>query len=803
MKTSIIAVLLCAACTTFGQNACQTLFNEGREFYRQAEYRKALLKFNSARACDGSRSSAIDKEVEKIFAAIEKQRLAEIAERERAEAAERTAKAQQSETQIAKFRADSLLAEQQQAFILLARETALAEAYEQQSKDLAERGEQLLSDISRTDRDVFEVLTRQAQAYLSQTNTGAHDYGKARIYFSLARFVRSEAMLDTLIQGTQIGQIADSLFFAGAIIKAEKRYLDAAKRLESGAVSTNYEMQQVQRINQMLQQQEDHRVFNNYTSGNRLVLKGDWWVVPQEMLASTQLTTIVIIGNTQMENNLPFDLAGYPGIDTIIIENCPNFSGFENQPSLDQLSSLGFHKNGALKEIRFAQIFGIVHLAVSENPILIRIQGLDNLQSLKNFQIENNPLLISLLPSLSIPTLEHLTFRGNGNIKSLTNTDTGWPELKSLEVANMANLNGLYGAEAYPVLEILVLENLEQFDILSGFGHTPMLRSLTIRRTKLTTLAGLQNLQSLQTVVISNNPRLAQLPPPSAIVELDFVKMIDNENLAAGESSTNYRFLKKSNKRRLRNNASEYEGFFSIYASNVKDIDSYDFFKGDIRKKQFSGPYMVGISFSRESNSRKEVGGYFSLGLQYLHNQGATDFSETHWEAARDFTNSAGTYFQNVRTVPGNDWVNYDIIDLGIRFGASVPIKRLVQVRGTLGLGLMYRLPGEIGLRIRELEYVEKIKGKLKGSVTGNIGLVIPIRRVRFFAEIGIFGPIISDKKIDNETYVFKQDFYSADATSFTTTPLNNSYRIEYQQETFPILFMRGTIGVGYRLSKF
>ncbi|MBK6994928.1 MAG: hypothetical protein IPH31_08365 [Lewinellaceae bacterium] len=290
MKTSIIAVLLCAACTAFGQNPCQTLFDEGREFYRQAEYRKALLKFNSARACDGSRSSAIDKEVEKIFTAIEKQRLAEIAERERAEAAERTAKAQQSETQIAKFRADSLLAEQQQALILLARETALAEAYEQQSKDLAERGEQLLSDISRTDRDVFEVLTRQAQAYLSPANTGAHDYGKAKIYFSLARFVRSESILDTLISGTQIGQIADSLFFAGAIIEAEKWYLDAARRLEPGGGSTNYEMQQVQRINQMLQQQENHRIFNNYVNGSRLVLKGDWWVVPQEMLASTQLT---------------------------------------------------------------------------------------------------------------------------------------------------------------------------------------------------------------------------------------------------------------------------------------------------------------------------------------------------------------------------------------------------------------------------------------------------------------------------------------------------------------------------------
>jgi hypothetical protein len=46
--------------------------------------------------------------------------------------------------------------------------------------------------------------------------------------------------------------------------------------------------------------------------------------------------------------------------------------------------------------------------------------------------------------------------------------------------------------------------------------------------------------------------------------------MIDNENLAAEASSANYRFLKKAKRRRLRNNASEYEGFFNIYASNIK-----------------------------------------------------------------------------------------------------------------------------------------------------------------------------------------------------------------------------------------
>jgi hypothetical protein len=511
MKTILTLILFFATYSAFGQETCQTLFDEGRASYRKEEYSKALDKFNAARECyDGSRSAAIDKEVEKMVVAIEKQRLAEIAERERAETAEIKAKTQQKETEIAKSRADSLLNEQQKAFKLLAKETALAEDSERQSKDLAQRGEQLLSDISRTDRDVFEVLTRQAQAYLSPTNTGAHDYDKASIYFSLARFVRSAPILDTLIQGTQIGKIADSLFFAGAIIEAEKRYLDAAKRLESGGVGTNYETQQVQRINQMLQQQEEHQVFNNYATGSRLVLKGDWWVVPQEMLASTQLNTIVIIGNAQMERNLPFDLAGYPGIDTLIIENCPNFAGFENLPSLSQLSSLGFYQNDALKEIGFPKsVSEIVHLVVIGNPVLIKIQGLDNLQSLKKLQIENNPLLISFLPSLSIPTLEYLTLRGNGNLKALRSSDTRWPEIKSLEVSNMGSLSGINGATAYPVLESLVLENLEQLDILSGFSHTPMLRSLTIRRTKLTSLAGLQSMQTLQTVVISNNPRLA------------------------------------------------------------------------------------------------------------------------------------------------------------------------------------------------------------------------------------------------------------------------------------------------------
>lgn len=51
-----------------------TLVKDGRDLFGKQQYRSALKKFNAARTCDPSRSAEIDKEVDRVFDAIERQK---------------------------------------------------------------------------------------------------------------------------------------------------------------------------------------------------------------------------------------------------------------------------------------------------------------------------------------------------------------------------------------------------------------------------------------------------------------------------------------------------------------------------------------------------------------------------------------------------------------------------------------------------------------------------------------------------------------------------------------------------------
>ncbi len=61
------------------------LMKEGRSLYDKQQYRAAIKKFNAARICDGSRSAEVDREVDRVFDAIERQRDEANLQRSRAE----------------------------------------------------------------------------------------------------------------------------------------------------------------------------------------------------------------------------------------------------------------------------------------------------------------------------------------------------------------------------------------------------------------------------------------------------------------------------------------------------------------------------------------------------------------------------------------------------------------------------------------------------------------------------------------------------------------------------------------------
>lgn len=83
MKIVLSVLLLLFLCHfgAFAQCNYDLLVKEGRVFFEKEQYRAALKKFNAARTCDPTKSGEVDKEVDRVFTAIEAQR--DIAKQER------------------------------------------------------------------------------------------------------------------------------------------------------------------------------------------------------------------------------------------------------------------------------------------------------------------------------------------------------------------------------------------------------------------------------------------------------------------------------------------------------------------------------------------------------------------------------------------------------------------------------------------------------------------------------------------------------------------------------------------------
>ncbi len=81
-----LILLLCLVSMHLAQAQCDynALMKEGRALYQKQQFRAAIKKFNAARICDGSRSAEVDREVDRVFDAIEGQRDEAKAQREEA-----------------------------------------------------------------------------------------------------------------------------------------------------------------------------------------------------------------------------------------------------------------------------------------------------------------------------------------------------------------------------------------------------------------------------------------------------------------------------------------------------------------------------------------------------------------------------------------------------------------------------------------------------------------------------------------------------------------------------------------------
>lgn len=139
-------------------------------------------------------------------------------------------------------------------------------------------------------------------------------------------------------------------------------------------------------------------------------------------------------------------------------------------------------------------------LNISNNPILPNIEGLNSLSFVRGFEFRKNSIITTLLPLVNVLELTFLLVEDNDaliNLEGLSGVTSIMQYAIIRRNEAMLNLNGLNNLETIEegflsVAESPLLDNISALSNLEFIGGT-----LTINYTPLTTLNGLDNLETL------------------------------------------------------------------------------------------------------------------------------------------------------------------------------------------------------------------------------------------------------------------------------------------------------------------
>ena len=229
------------------------LVKEGRVLFNKQQYRAALKKFNAARTCDPMKATEVDKEVDRVFDAIEQQKEDEKQSRERAEAQRRLIESARKDMEQELQKADSLYSSRELSLVKAREERSRTALQRQKADSLIERGTLLLETLTRDDDlGVFKQLADQGYHYFKYDEVRlGRDYRQAGVYFSLAQFVQNDPTIASMIECANLGQNADKMFYLGEIDSAEAIYTGIIRALKDVFKDTTYEHKQVERIKEI------------------------------------------------------------------------------------------------------------------------------------------------------------------------------------------------------------------------------------------------------------------------------------------------------------------------------------------------------------------------------------------------------------------------------------------------------------------------------------------------------------------------------------------------------------------------
>ncbi len=221
---------------------------------------------------------------------------------------------------------------------------------------------------------------------------------------------------------------------------------------------------------------------------------------------------------------------------------CKNISGpvlvlgtdIVNLDSLRQLRSIGGKlqiESPNLADISglrgLTRVDGFLHIS---GTALTNLHGLENLQSTgSSFTAANNPMLLT---TTQFDSLQHSGFSISGS--PLLQDFGTFPSLKTGKVIHLNNpasqstsLEGVF--PKLETAEYLFLENIPQLQSLNGLPSLNRVGAMSIKKTGIANLTGLENLQIISTYLyLFENPELLNLTGMSALDSVQSIQITGN-----------------------------------------------------------------------------------------------------------------------------------------------------------------------------------------------------------------------------------------------------------------------------------
>lgn len=515
---------------------------KAREYLQARNYEAAFNSAMAAKRYSGADINEVDALANTIFTEINQLR-------DRAEAATEKAKAATRAAELA--REDAI------------RLSRIAEQNAQTAQEALRRVDTLVRKATQlantfSDGTTYQYLCDIGHRHFAfDTIAQQRDYQNALTYFALARFLRPNDTLGSLVKACQKGIAAEAHFIAGRLEKARFEYDSVAHFLGLIQHETRFESWRQAQVKEVEELFRYFRRKNTPSNTTKIVLEGHWWTLPEEFKQYQLLSELTYKNNQSNFERFPEALDALPQLNGLRFEYCNNVKDLKDWNHTKYLQSLALANCPNLYRLgNLEHLPALKALEIDNCPALTLVEGCRNLERFttrRSAQVRttqllaNNPQLQMLdLADLTDDTLriENLHALHTLGLRRLkTNVINGLDKNESLTKLSIEELRQLTAFAPPPRLNSVQIDNCDSLKSIGNWAASEHLNQLLLfENERLQQLPDWERFPKLQTLVIQNENHITHIPHTKQLKNVQDIYILNNPNLVTNSINAGFGF---------------------------------------------------------------------------------------------------------------------------------------------------------------------------------------------------------------------------------------------------------------------